>query len=62
MEEAGEDLAPGPWSLWEKKSEKSGAEMLQKQKTTLFSTSLGWDLLKKALRREEGRAVGFGCF
>lgn len=62
MEEAGEDLAPGPWSLWEKKSEKSGAEMLQKQKITLFSTSPGWDLLKKALGREEGRAAGFGCF
>lgn len=62
MEEAGEDLAPGPWSLWEKMNEKSGAEMLQKQKTTLFSTSPGWDLLKKALGREEGRAAGFGCF
>lgn len=61
-EEAGEDLASGPRSLWEKIAKKSVAEMLQKQKTTLLSTSPVWDLLKKALGREEGRAAGFQCF
>lgn len=61
-EDAGEDLACGPHSLREKNSEKSVAEMLRKQKTTPLSTSPVWDLLKKALGREEGRAAGFRCF
>lgn len=47
QEEAGEDLAPGPGSLQGEKTEKSGAEMPKKQKTSLFSTFLGWNLLKK---------------
>lgn len=36
--------------------------MLRKQKTTLLSTPLVWDLLKKALGREEGRAAALRCF